>query len=48
MQWLVDWLGDQGKKGVCIGKKVHCGPVLVGEPKFYSWGRYTMVLTIDL
>ena len=22
------WFGDQGKKGVCIGKKVHCGPVL--------------------
>ena len=24
MQWLVGWFWDQGKKGVCIGKKVHC------------------------
>ena len=28
MQWLVGWFKYQGKKGVCIGKKVHCGPVL--------------------
>ena len=21
IQWLVGWFGDQGKKGVCIGKK---------------------------
>ena len=27
MPWLVGWFRDQGKKGVCIGKKVHCGPV---------------------
>ena len=27
MQWLVGWFGDQGKKGVCVGKRVHCGPV---------------------
>ena len=22
--WLVGWFGDQGKKGVCVGKKVQC------------------------
>ena len=27
VQWLVGGFRDQGKKGVCIGKKVHCGPV---------------------
>ena len=27
MQWLVGWFGDQGKKGVCVSKKVHCGPM---------------------
>ena len=26
-QWLVGWFEDQGKKGVCVGKKVHGGPV---------------------
>ena len=26
-QWLVGWFEDQGKKEVCVGKKVHCGPV---------------------
>ena len=25
--WLVGWFGDRGKKGVCVNKKVHCGPV---------------------
>ena len=30
MQWLVGWFWGQGKKGVCVGKKVHCGPVLWG------------------
>ena len=36
MQWLVDWLGDQGKKlkGVCIGKKVHCGLCLLVNQSF--------------
>ena len=27
VQWLVDGCLDQGQKGVCIGKKVHCGPM---------------------
>jgi len=25
--WLVGWFGDQGKKGVCVGKKVHFSPM---------------------
>ena len=25
IQWLVGWFGDQGKKGVCVGKKVGRG-----------------------
>ena len=32
MQWLVLWFGYQGKKGVCISKKVHCGPVV---PRYF-------------
>ena len=28
-QWLVGWFGEQGKKGVCISKKVQCGPMVV-------------------
>ena len=27
--WLVGWFTGQGKKGVCDGKKVNCGPVPV-------------------
>ena len=27
MQWLVGWFRDKGTKGICIGKKVHCGPM---------------------
>ena len=27
MQQLVGWFWGQGKQGLCIGKKVHCGPV---------------------
>jgi len=26
--WLVGWFVGQGKKGVCVGKKVNCGPVV--------------------
>ena len=26
-QWLVGWFWGQRKKGACVGKKVHCGPV---------------------
>ena len=29
-QWLLGWFRDQGKKGVCIGNKVHCSPVEMG------------------
>ena len=29
MQWLVGWFRDQGKKGVCVGKEVDCGPMVV-------------------
>ena len=34
IQWLVGWFGNQGKKGVCIGKKVYCGPVLQATKKW--------------
>ena len=41
MQWLVGWFWGQGKKGVCISKKVHCGPMhissslkLLGQARF--------------
>ena len=26
--WLVGWFTVQGKNGVCVGKKVNCGPML--------------------
>ena len=26
--WLVGWFAGQGKKGVCVGKIVNCGPVV--------------------
>jgi len=26
ISWLVGWFMGQGKKGVCISKKVNCGP----------------------
>ena len=29
-QWLLGWFRDQGKKGVCIGNKVHCSPMEMG------------------
>ena len=36
MQRLVGWFWGQGKKGVCIDKKLHCGPTVcsvhIGTP----------------
>ena len=44
-QWLVGWLVlGQGKKGVHIGKKVHCGPVIEILRKYVLWFRLQNLL----
>ena len=35
MQRLVGWFWGQGKKGVCVSKKVHCGPVTIVETNWH-------------
>ena len=43
-QLLVGWFGDQGKKGVCVSKKVHCGPVHTCIPNMIEYNDHTMLL----
>ena len=40
---MVGWFRGQGKKGVCIGKKMHCGPMLMDIIIERVSGSLTMV-----